>query len=321
MRPRERRSLARHQRGVALMTAILLVALATILAATIGYENAMTARRGTGNFAFDQSLQVAMSAEAIAAYALRESRKLSPSITYAAQPWATPYGPVELVPGVTLEAWLQDSQGRFNLNSLVNGDGTTNPDAVQVFENLLTALGLETRWAPMMADWIDADTVPNNPDGAEDSVYLSQVPPYRAANMFITSASEILALPGFGRDRYLALEPFITALPQGTPINICTAPMQVLNALGPPGSANFTDPQSLARSRQEGCFPTLQDLNSLFSDATAKSKADAMVSTQSNFFTLTSIVTIGSTQFALYSLLHQEGDLRVRPIQRSFTAD
>ena len=127
--------------------------------------------------------------------------------------------------------------------------------------NLLTALGLETKWAPMMADWIDADTVPNNPDGAEDSVYLSQMPPYRAANMFITSASEILALPGFGRDRYLLLAPFITALPQGTGINLCSAPMEVLNALGPTGTTNFTDPQSLAKSRQEGCFPTLQYLN------------------------------------------------------------
>jgi len=97
--------------------------------------------------------------------------------------------------------------------------------------------------------------------------------------------------------------------------------MPVLNALGPPGSANITDPQSLAKSRQDGCFPTLQYLNTWFSDATTKSKADSMVTTQSNFFTLTSIVTIGSTQFALYSLLHQEGDLRVRPIQRSFTAD
>ena len=86
-------------------------------------------------------------------------------------------------------------------------------------------------------------------------------------------------------------------------------------------NANITDPQSLAKSRQDGCFPTLQDINTWFSDATAKSKADNMVTTQSNFFTLTSIVTIGSTQFALYSLLHQEGDQRVRPIQRSFTAD
>jgi general secretion pathway protein K len=321
VRPRNPRAAARQQRGVALMTAILLVALATILAATIGYENAMTARRGTATFAFDQSVQVAMAAEAIGGYALQQSRKLSPSTTYPGQPWSTPYGPVDLIPGVTLEAWLEDAQGRFNLNNLVNGDGTTNPDGVQVFENLLTALGLETKWAPMMADWIDADTVPNNPDGAEDSVYLSQMPPYRAANMFVTSASEILALPGFGRDRYLKLAPFITALPQGTGVNLCSAPIEVLNALGPPGTANFTDPQSLAKSRQEGCFPALNDFNQAFSDATAKSKADNMVTTQSNYFTLTSIVTIGSTQFALYSLLHQEGDLRVRPIQRSFTAD
>jgi type II secretory pathway component PulK len=98
--------------------------------------------------------------------------------------------------------------------------------------------------------------------------------------------------------------------------------MAVLNALGPAGSANFTNAQSLAQSRQGGCFPTLQDFNNGFSgNSTAKTTADAMVTTQSNFFTLTSIVTIGSTQFALYSLLHVEGDLRVRPIQRSFTAD
>ncbi|HEY1899248.1 MAG TPA: type II secretion system minor pseudopilin GspK [Steroidobacteraceae bacterium] len=310
-----------RQRGVALITAILLVALATILAATIGYENAMTARRGSATFAFDQSLQVAMAAEAIGAYALRETRKATPTTTYPGQPWATPYGPVDLVPGVTLEAWLEDAQGRFNLNNLVNSDGSTNPDAVLVFENLLTILGLEPKWAPMMADWIDSDTVPNNPDGAEDSVYLSQIPPYRAANMFITSASEILALPGFGRDRYLKLAPFITALPQGVAVNLCSARPELLDALGPEGTTNFSDAQNLAKNRQEGCFPAMQDFEALFTDPAAKQKSGAMVTVVSNYFTLTSIVTIGSTQFALYSLLHQEGDLRVRSIQRSFTAD
>jgi general secretion pathway protein K len=311
----------RHQRGVALITAILLVALATVLAATIGYENAMTARRGAATFGFEQSLQVAMAAEAIGAYALQQTRKITPTPVYPGEAWGTPYGPVDLIPGVTLEAWLEDAQGRFNLNNLVNADGSSNPDAILVFENLLNILGLEPKWAPMLADWIDSDSVPNNPDGAEDSVYLSQMPPYRAANMFLTSASEILALPGFGRDRYLKIKPFITALPQGVNVNLCSAPAEVLDALGPEGSTNFSDPQSLAKNRQEGCFPTQQDFDNLFSDAASKQKANGMTSVVSNFFTLTSIVTIGSTQFALYSLLHQEGDLRVRPIQRSFTAD
>jgi len=315
------RALAARQRGIALLTAILLVALATILAATIGYENAMTARRGTATFAFDQSVEVAKAAEAIAAYALRATRQTNHTTTYPGQPWSTPYGPVDLVPGVTLEAWLEDTQGRFNLNNLVNPDGSTNPDGVLVFQNLLTALGLEPKWAQLMADWIDSDTVPNNPDGAEDSVYLSQDPPYRAANMFITSSSEILALPGFGRDRYLKLAPFITALPQGTTINLCSARAEVLDALGPAGTTNFADAQNLAKNRAEGCFPTRQDFDALFSDPAARAKSDAMVTSISNYFTLTSIITIGTTQFALYSLLHQEGDLRVRSIQRGFTAD
>ena len=311
----------RRERGVALITAILLVALATVLAATIGYENAMTARRGSATFAFDQSVAVSMAAEAIGAYALRETRKANPTSTYPGQPWATPYGPVDLIPGVTLEAWLEDAQGRFNLNNLVNSDGSTNPAAVQVFENLLTILQLEPKWAPMMADWIDSDTVPNNPDGAEDSVYLSQMPAYRAANMFITSPSEILALPGFGRDRYLKLAPFITALPQGTLVNLCSARAELLDALGPIGGNSWSDAQSLAKSRQGGCFPTQQEFNAVFGSAAAAQTADGMVTFVSNYFTLTSIVSIGTTQFALYSLLHQEGDLRVRPIQRSFTAD
>ena len=311
----------RRQRGVALITVILLVALATVLAATIGYENAMTARRGAATFAFDQTLQVGMAAEAIGAFALRETRQMNPTTTYPAQPWSTHYGPIDLIPGVTLEAWLEDAQGRFNLNNLVNSDGSTNPSAVTVFENLLTILGIEPKWAPMMADWIDSDTIPNNPDGAEDSVYLSQMPPYRAANMFITSASEILALPGFGRDRYVRLAPFVTALPQGTLVNLCSASAEVLNALGPTGTTNFSDSQNLAKNRQEACFPTKQDFDALFSEAPARQTADGMVTIVSNYFTLTSVVTIGTTQFALYSLLHQEGDLRVRPIQRSFTAD
>ena len=311
----------RRQRGVALITAILLVALATILAATIGYENAMTARRGTATFAFEQSLEVSKAAEAIAAYALRAVRQSDHNYTYPGQAWAMPYGPVDLVPGVTLEAWLEDTQGRFNLNNLVNADGSTNADSVLVLANLLTILGLEPKWAPMMADWIDSDTMPNNPDGAEDSVYLSQMPPYRAANMLITSASEILALPGFGRDRYLKLAPFITALPQGIGINICSARAELLNALGPAGTTNFSDPANLAKNRTEGCFPAKQDFDALYSDAAARQKADAMVTVLSNYFTLNSIVTIGTTQFALYSLLHQEGDMRVRSIQRSFTAD
>jgi general secretion pathway protein K len=313
-----------RQRGIALLTAIMLVALGTILAATIGYQNAMTARRGQAIFAFDQSLLIAEAGEAIAAYALRETRKMDAQHVYPGQPWSMPYGPVEVIPGVMLLAQLEDMQGRFNLNSLVKVNGTTDDDAVIMFQKLLQLVGLETKWAPMIADWIDADQIADGPDGAEDGTYLSQVPPYRTANAQITSPSELLALPGFGRDRYLRIAPYVTALPRNVGINLCSASGPVLDALGPEGQTQYSlmTPQQLQMERQNGCFPTLTDFNASFSgNAPALGKVQNRIGMVSNYFRLTSVISVGTMRFALYSLLHQEGDLRTRPIQRSFTSD
>src|SRR5256886_14959737 len=55
----------RGQRGIALLVAILLVALGTIIAAAVAYENALSARRGTATYAFDQALLIAQGAEAL----------------------------------------------------------------------------------------------------------------------------------------------------------------------------------------------------------------------------------------------------------------
>jgi general secretion pathway protein K len=324
---RSRRGSARaRERGIALLTAILLVAIGTIIASSLGYETAMMARRGQGTFAFDQSILATEGAEALAGYALRLSRQQNPQQDAPGQPWSTPYGPAELAPGVTLEASLEDLQGRFNLNNLVNASGQIDANQLQAFENLLQILGLEPKWASLIADWIDADSVVSGPDGAEDSTYLSQVPPYRTANRQITSASELLALPGFGPDRYARIAPYVTALPRGTTVNLCTASGVVLDALGPPGVRQYSvlSAQDLAEQRANGCFPTVSVYQAAFKAGSAALSTPAMTSVgvQSSYFRLTSIVDIGNAEFYLYSLLHR-GDKgsKVRVIQRSFTAD
>jgi len=340
-----------QQRGVALLVAILIVALGTVLAAAVAYENAMTARRGTATYAFDQAVLIHQGAEAIAAFGLRQIVQQDPKQLYIGQGWDKPYGPLEVVPGVMLEASLEDLQGRFNLNSLVNTNG--QPDAVQVaaFTKLLELVGVEPKWVGYVIDWIDYDGNPSNPDGAEDSVYMGQTPPYRSANRYITSTSELLALPGFGRDRFLKLAPFVSALPPTTTVNLCTASGIVLDAYLPPGKQEFSnDPDSLAKTRANttGCFPSVENYAIQF-DAKAWSGAAATPGTPaqagtpgalqnglqpgtqgglkskfgqtSHFFRLKSFITIGSTEFNLYSLLYQDGTQMVRPIQRSFTPD
>jgi general secretion pathway protein K len=320
-RPRRSRD---AQRGIALLVAILLVALGTIIAATVAYENAMTARRGAATYAFDESLLIGEGAEALAAYGLRQLRQSDQQHTYPGQGWEKPVGPIEVVPGVMLQASLEDLQGRFNLNNLVNTDGTTDPVEVAAFTQLLEVLGLETKWAGYLVDWIDRDIVPSIPEGAEDSVYMGQTPPYRAANRYITSTTELLALPGFGHDRYQTLAPFVTALPWNTPLNICSAQGPVLDAFLGPGRQDFgSDPETLAKNRANvsGCFPTLPDYQKAF-DAQSWSRAGKKFAMVSNYFRLTSYITIGSAEFNLYSLLYQEsGSGTVRPILRSYTPD
>jgi len=319
------RSARSAQRGVALIVAILLVALGTILAAAVGYENAMTARRSTGTFAFDESLLIAQGAEALAAYGIRQFYQADPQHTYIGQGWDKPVGPMEVVPGVMLEASLEDLQGRFNLNNLVKNDGT--PDAVNVaaFTKLLELLGLETKWAPMMVDWIDADIVPQNIDGAEDSVYMGQAPPYRTPNRYITSASELLALPGFGRDRYLLLAPYVTALPWKTTINVCTAKDKVLDAFLATGQTDFSSTAGqLDKNRAAGsggCFPTLANFQAAFADPKVWAQTQSKFGQTSVYFRLTSLITVGSAEFNLYSLMYRDATGAVRPIQRSFTPD
>src|SRR5215469_18951893 len=157
-----------------------------------------------------------------------------------------------------LTAQLEDLQGRFNLNNLVRQDGTPDPVEVAAFQQLLAMLGLEPKWAGYMVDWIDRDIVPSIPDGAEDSVYMGQTPPYRTPNRYITSASELLALPGFGRDRYVTLSPYVTALPYGVNLNICTAKPVVLDAyLGHVDFSSDADGLMKNRAAAAACFPKL----------------------------------------------------------------
>ena len=311
-----RRPPPRTQRGIALITAMVLVAIAAVLATAIGFSSAMSARRATTVFGADQSLLAGEGGEAMAAYVLKQSLSGTAAMSMD-QPWAQPYGPFELGEGVTLEfAQIEDQQGKFNINNLAP-NGSTDQTSVMQFQQLLTLIGLEPKWAGILADWIDADNTPNSPDGAEDSVYLGQTPPYRTANLPVTSISELLAMPAFGRDRYEKLKPYISALPPGNSINICTASGVLLDALS--GRTEYSsDASVLANGRKEnkGCFPTL----AVFT-ASASSEAQAQfggrIGTTSSYFRLRSVITIGTAHFTLYSLLYVVNG-QVRPVLRTF---
>lgn len=325
-----------NQRGVALIIALILVALAAILATKLTFDGFLERRRAIGVLAAEQALYFGMGAEALAADVLAQDLQNNQQTTLTG-PWAQPTQPLPITPQDdpegepigTLQGELEDMQGRFNLNNLgrlTQGTGpqgsstaaAQDPEALAQFQRLLVLVGLEPKWAGMARDWIDADDMPGNPDGAEDQVYTSQTPPYRTGNWPMMSPSELMNLPGFGADRYRKIAPYVTALPipaQGpTPINICTAPAPVIESLADKLSGEYSA-EVLANGRKSGCFP---DPASFANILGAQSTASRYYGTKSQYFRLTTQVTLGTTEFTLYSLLYRGPGGKITPLLRSF---
>jgi general secretion pathway protein K len=138
--------------------------------------------------------------------------------------------------------------------------------------------------------------------------------------MPITRASELMVLPEFGAERFRRLQPYITALPVGTKLNVCTAPGIVLDSLSETQRQFSLNPEDLVKRRTEACFPTLEDLRGTLGQPDYDQIKDTL-SESSTYFRATVWVTIGTTQFTLYSLLARGGAGTVRPVLRSFGAE
>ena len=323
---------------MALIIALILVALATILATKLTFDGFLERRRAIGVLAAEQALHFGFGAEALAADALARDMQNSPQQTTLAAPWAQPTQPLPITPEDnpegepigTLQGAVEDMQGRFNLNNLgriIQGGAPTagvaaqgpvqDPQPLEQFQRLLAAVGVEPKWAAIARDWIDADDIPGSPDGAEDQVYTSQTPPYRTGNWPMMSPSELMNLPGFGADRYRKIAPYVTALPTATAIiNICTAPAVVLESLADNLSGEYSA-EALANGRKSGCFP---DLNTFRNVVGPKELAaiTGRYGQTSQYFRLRTRITLGTTEFTLYSLLQRSNNGKVTPLLRSF---
>ncbi len=313
-----------------MIIALVLMALATILAVKIGFGGFIERKRTTSILAAEQAYQFAMGAEALAGDVLTQDAQNAPQQDTFAEPWAQAPQPIPLRPPNdpegepmgTLEGSLEDQSGRFNINNLLKvlPDGKTpDPEALDLFTRLLQSLDIDPKWAQKAQDWLDADSNVSFPDGGEDAVYNSQNPPYLTANWPALSTSELLSLPGFGAERFQKLAPYITALPiHDAHINVCTASGRLLDLLTK--NFEYTDnPDILIKGRKSGCFPDLKALEATLRDPNMLPAFKAEASEKSDYFRLTTRVTLGSTEFTLYSLLYRDSQTkRVTPILRSF---
>jgi general secretion pathway protein K len=298
-----------RNRGVALITALLIMALIATLTYALEWNSALDLRRTVVMLNRDQAIQVAFGAESWIQSILRQDLEDS-DVDHLGEIWASD------LPGLPIDGGevfgvIEDLQGRFNVNNLIASDGNIDRPSLEQFQRLLTALDIDPRFAGIAADWIDANQDAAFPDGAEDPIYTSLTPPYRAANQPLSSVSELAAMEGFDKASMDVLSPHIVALPGRTRINVNTATGPVLQSL----DENLTtaDVERLLDERQEAGFA---DIGNSFSSLVTSEVLNQLEET-TDFFQLKLIVRIDTVRLTYFSVLERGPQGNVTPILRS----
>jgi len=250
---------ASNQRGVALITAVLIVAIVATVAAYLGLGQHVRMRQAQNLFDRAQADAVSTAVYQWAAVTLDEDTRLERSKVDALnEPWAQAMPPMP-VKGGTVQGRISDAQGRFNVNNLVRNNKPSAAD-IGVFQRLLFVLGLDPNLSEAVVDWIDSDSQ-TRPNGAEDTEYLALDPPYRAANRPLVSIDELRLIRGFTAEIVKVLRPYVIALPAATSINVNTAPAPVLSALF--ANLPVAAAEQLVAARKNRTFYSADELASL----------------------------------------------------------
>jgi len=278
-----------RQHGVAIVLAMGVVALAALAAIAMMVAQSTWSRQVELTAGHAQA-QLLIQAGLDWARAVLSDDRRSNSVDHLGEPWALRLPPMPVENGA-LSGYIEDQQGKFNLDNLVKS-GKVNLAQLAHFQRLLSVLGLPTALAGALADWIDADSEPQPQYGAEDAYYLSLQPPYLAANRPLIDVAELALVRGFDENVRARLRPFVSALPVFTPVNVNTASPEVIAAVV--DGLGLDGARALVEKRERAYFRDRTDLLNQLPRGVLVATED--ISFSSDYFVATTRVTIGGAQ-------------------------
>jgi general secretion pathway protein K len=306
-----------RQAGVALISAVLVVAMTSIAAVAMTHSMQLSIHRTSNVLMADQRYLYTLGSEAWARGQLIRDMENEETYDALTEDWAKEL-PVTVVEEGQVYAKTSDLQGRFNLNNLYRSSpvdpNTETQDETQLqlelFQRLLSLLELDPGIAQATYDWIDRDIQPLFPDGAEDNEYLGLTKPYRTANNLMVDISELRLVKGVTPEAYEKLQPYITALPERTPVNVNTASDILLRAIFQP--LDESSVEVLIGERDETPFKDVKSfIDSLkkllnVDDTLNLANLESLLSVSSNYFRLETTVRMDNVDQTLISLLYRD---------------
>jgi general secretion pathway protein K len=301
----------RRQRGVAVVTALLLTTLAISIVASLFWQQQVQVRSMENQRLQLQTKWIQRGALDWASVILRQPFGGRISLE---QIWATPLAETRLdqyiererVQGENFNASLSgqvyDATARYNLNNLAAG-GKRDPVETAALGRLLTNVRQEPRLARPIADFVAAGQALTVEDAGDNPTPQT---PRKGNPMPVLRVDDLLAVPGVKPETVEALRPFVIVLPtQGTTVNVNTAPAEVLAAV----LSGCSTSQANALVEQRKRVPW-NDVQQFLSEVQCRDEAaeQAKISTTSSYFLVQSRIRLDRAALDAESLV-QKGSL------------
>src|SRR6266545_6563498 len=276
--------------GAAVVLAMLLAALAAAVAVTVFADQQRWSHTVLHRRDQAQAQALALAGAQWARQILYDDARSTGAVDHLGEPWAVTLPPIPLENG-EIRGAIVDAQARLNLNAL--GDtGAPAQLARTRFERLFAQRGVASAVLDAIADWVDADDS-TRPNGAEDGYYAVQNPPLLAANAPLVRMAEMADVRGVAADSLAALAPLVAALPRGTPVNVNTAPAEVL--------------ATIVADRARKPYTTIAEFRARLPQGVRLANEDALA-VKSDHFIVTIEARQGDTLARVRALLHRGVD-------------
>ena len=252
MRRRMRSGLI-HQSGAAILAAMLTVTLVATFASAALWQQYRSIEVETAERARVQSGWILTGALDWARLILREDARAG-GADYLAEPWAVPLNESRLSSFLAVdknasdterEAFLSgqvsDLQARLNVANLLDGNTLSEPGLLG-FKRLFDLLGLPLQQLNVMANQL---------------LLASQATAQASAPPLMPQRVDQLVWLGLSPEVLAVLTPYITLLPQRTPVNLNTASAEVIYASAP--GLDLSVAQKLVAARERSHFKTLEE--------------------------------------------------------------
>lgn len=302
----------RNHRGAALLAAMLTVTLVATLAATALWQQWRSVEVEAAERARVQSTWLLTGALDWARLILRQDASAG-GADHLAEPWAVPLQEARLSTFLSMDSSSADAdrdaflsgqiidlQGRMNLTNLTE-DGKLSIPASQALARLFDQLGLPTNELSLLTEQLVAARRILKP-GEEAAPQTPLLP----------QTVDQLAWLGLSAPTVAALRPYVTLLPERTPLNINTASAEVIQATVP--GVQKADATRLVNAREQAHFATLTDAARLM-PALGDAGVSSQLAVNSRFFEVRGRVRLDRAVVEEVSVVQRDG-VNVRTLKR-----